>query len=180
MNNSSVLADRLLLYDALQGSFLSIQKPPKPSTKCPLCGPQATIHSMEDSRCASASTRGPSCNVECDIPPLDPNYNVTCQEYQRLRDEQQNHVLLDVRAKEQFALCALEGAVNIPLEDLPDQLDQLVSEPQLPVYCICRRGRASVAATQLLLQQNPKWTVRNIQGGLNAWRDTVDPSFPKY
>ena len=138
---------------------------------------------MEDSRCASTSTRGPSCNVEYnDIPPLDQKYNVTCQDYQRLResdnDEQHEHVLLDVRAQEQFALCALEGAINIPLEDLTDQLDQLVSNK--PIYCICRRGRASVAATQLLLEQNPTLTVRNIQGGLNAWRETVDPSFPKY
>ena len=30
----------------------------------------------------------------------------------------QDHLLLDVRARVQFAVCALDGAVNIPLAEL--------------------------------------------------------------
>ena len=47
------------------------------------------------------------------------------------------------------------------------------------IYCICRRGNDSILATQILLK-NGFCNVRNITGGLTAWNEQVDTSFPMY
>ena len=40
------------------------------------------------------------------------------QDYATIVAGRQDHLLLDVRARVQFAVCALDGAVNIPLAEL--------------------------------------------------------------
>jgi len=53
-----------------------------------------------------------------------------------------------------------------------------------PIYCVCRRGIASVAATNIIskaaLEHPNIYSVKNIVGGLNSWRLKVDGTFPKY
>jgi adenylyltransferase/sulfurtransferase len=180
--------DRLAMYDSLQCSFLRIKKPPK-QKKCPVCGPAATIKSMEDSQNASEAARGPSCSIGNgrETSPSLPECSVaSCSEYAKVRNEGEPHVLLDVRVREQFEICSLEGAINMPLESLKDNLHVVaeLSEGTKPVYCLCRRGIASVAATSILnlaAATHPNLhSVKNIDGGLDAWRKEVDSSFPKY
>jgi adenylyltransferase/sulfurtransferase len=84
-------------------------------------------------------------------------------------------------------MCALDGAVNIPLARLQDELDEIerLSDGTRPVYCICRRGIFSVEAAKILhtaqATTHPRiHSVRDIAGGLTAWHEEVDESFPKY
>jgi len=218
----NIMRDRLLMYDAAATAFLSVQKPPKqrPNNKCPMCcttNPTTAIRSMQDSRMDLQESRGPSMGCGGDgcvaaAPPTPSNppnaaaelllllpkeCTVSCQEYNRIRNNQEPHVLIDVRVKEQFDMCALDEAINIPLASLPDKLDaieELSAGGSKPVYCICRRGIASVEAVNILCEaeeakhaSSPSTTtrrkirsVKNITGGLNAWREQVDESFPKY
>lgn len=184
--------DRLAMYDSLQCSFLRIKKPPR-QPQCPVCGPNATIGSMEDSEKASQAARGPSCPINGvkrlsshTPPPVPKSLQINCHQYDEVRRKSEAHVLVDVRVPEQFDLCSLEGAVNIPLASLMDRLDVVeeLSGGMKPVYCICRRGIASVAATNLLndiVAKHPKiHSVKNIEGGLDSWREDVDSLFPKY
>eukprot|EP00934_Nitzschia_sp_Nitz4_P004145 Nitzschia sp. Nitz4//scaffold121_size67750//5327//6835//NITZ4_006061-RA/size67750-augustus-gene-0.127-mRNA-1//-1//CDS//3329534330//4135//frame0 len=182
-----VMGDALLMYDSMQCSFLRIKKPPK-QPKCPVCGPDAYIMSMEQSEAATAKARGPSCSTNYPRPFVDlPDSNqVSPEEYNQARINGDNHVLLDVRVPEQFHLCGIEGAVNIPLRDLKNSLEEVekLSDGTKPVYCLCRRGVASASATHILseaLASHPKiHSVINIMGGLDAWRAKVDDSFPQY
>jgi adenylyltransferase/sulfurtransferase len=189
----ATMHDRLLMYDSLQCSFLSVKKPKK-QPKCPVCGPEAIILSMEDSRNSLQAARGPtglvdngkSISLKVPTPTLPDELTVTCQEYSKIRSEGLPHVLLDVRAEKQYEMCALDGAVNIPLARLQDELDEIerLSDGTIPVYCICRRGVFSVEATSILRRaqtQHPLInSVTNIAGGLTAWHEEVDESFPKY
>lgn len=181
--------DRLLMYDSLRSSFLNIKKPPK-SLKCSICGEKPTILSMNDSWSVSQSTRGPTCVVKdamlVDQPTLPAHLHISCTDYASIRDKGEPHILLDVRVRRQFDMCALQGAINIPLENLPGEL-QLVAELSAgvkPVYCLCRRGIASTEATRILSEATKSHpdicSPKNIRGGLIAWSDKVDPSFPKY
>lgn len=185
--------DRLLMYDSLQCSFLSVKKPRK-QPQCPVCGTEATIRSMEDSRHSLQAARGPTgvvdnggTHISLNVPPpLADELIVTCQEYSKIRNEDVSHVLLDVRGKKQYDMCALDGAVNIPLARLQDELDEIerLSDGIRPIYCICRRGIFSVDAAIILQKAqttHPRiHSVRNITGGLAAWNEEVDESFPKY
>jgi adenylyltransferase and sulfurtransferase len=178
--------ERMLMYDSLQCTFMNIKKPKKQPT-CPVCSTNATIRSMADSDKDLQSARGPS---SCDVyaPSFLPlEFHITCQDYRIMANIP--HILLDVRVKEQFDLCSLEQAVNIPLEKLQEnmaEVEKLTEGWTKPVYCICRRGIFSVEATKLLTeylasQEEPKKSfVKNIRGGLEAWRKLVDQTFPKY
>lgn len=54
----------------------------------------------------------------------------------------------------------------------------------LLVYVVCKLGNDSQMAVQLLEQMSgtelERITVKDITGGLMAWANKIDPSFPKY
>jgi adenylyltransferase/sulfurtransferase len=186
----TTMKDRLLMYDSLNCSFINIKKPPK-SAKCSVCGESPTITSMKDSWNATQMCRGPnvatttiaSLSVQ---PTLAKGFHISCKEYAMIHKRREPHVLLDVRVPRQFEMCSLEGAVNIPLANLPQELDRVaqLSQGSKPVYCLCRRGIFSVEATRILSQATKShpdiWSPKNILGGLHAWSEQVDSSFPKY
>jgi adenylyltransferase/sulfurtransferase len=181
----SVLSNRLVMYDSLQSTFLSVKKPPK-RANCPACGTDPSICSMADSMESLLTAAGPQHDAFQFPPFLADELNVTCLEYGRIRREGKPHILLDVRVVQQYDLCHLPESVNVPLDLLTGELDRIeeLSAGELPVFCVCRRGVASVEATRMLhearLSRPRIHSIRNVAGGLSAWRETVDPSFPKY
>lgn len=182
-----VMSNHLLMFDALRCSFLRIKKPPRRPV-CAVCSPNASIKSMVQSEEVSKTARGPSCSISKSNASsvLPKAIQITPEEYARVRQRGEPHVLLDVRVREQYELCSLPGSVNIPLKDLHDRLGDVeeLSAGSKPVFCMCRRGNASVSATQLLrekLGDCPRiHSVVNVNGGLDEWRRRVDKSFPKY
>ena len=69
---------------------------------------------------------------------------------------------VDVRTPEEYAAGHATRAVNIPLNDLPANLDRL--EKNEPVYVICQTGRRSREAADVLTKNGFKW-VFNVTGG---------------
>ena len=186
----TTMKDRLLMYDSLNCSFINIKKPPK-SAKCSVCGENPTISSMKDSWSVSQMCRGPNVsettNASLSIQPtIAEELHISCLEYAMIQKRREPHVLLDVRVPRQFEMCSLEGAVNIPLANLPQELDRVaqLSKGSKPVYCLCRRGIFSVEATRILSEATESHpdicSPKNIRGGLKAWSKEVDSSFPKY
>lgn len=85
--------------------------------------------------------------------------------------------LLDVRDPHEFNFVAIEGAVNVPLKDLPDHLGALPTDCK--IVTICHHGMRSMRAAELLLQ-NGFGDVVSMTGGMNVWAIDVDPRLPKY
>jgi adenylyltransferase and sulfurtransferase len=185
----ATMHDRLLMYDSLRTSFVSIKKPPK-AKMCAACSDSPSIQSMADSKAVSLDFRGPAAvgggKGIAHRPPISDELSISCADYNKLRQKRVPHILVDVREKVQFDMCSLDGAINIPLTKLRSQWIQASSalDANLPVFCICRRGVFSVEATKIIANATSESSrfafVRNITGGLAAWTDEVDPSFPKY
>jgi NADPH-dependent 2,4-dienoyl-CoA reductase/sulfur reductase-like enzyme/rhodanese-related sulfurtransferase len=74
----------------------------------------------------------------------------------------QNGFLLDVRNPVELVVEHVPGAVNIPLGELRDRLNELPRDKEINVFC--RSGQRSYFATRILLQNGFK--VRNISGGM--------------
>jgi rhodanese-related sulfurtransferase/predicted methyltransferase len=75
--------------------------------------------------------------------------------------------LVDVRTTGEFAAGHIEGAVNIPVQELADRLDEL--EPRdAPVVLYCRSGRRSASA-QALLRDAGFESVYDL-GAIGNWR----------
>lgn len=183
-NMGSSLHDRMLMYDAIQGTVTTLKKPPK-TPSCPVCGPSSTIRSLKDSGENLVGVRGPSFgDPVSDDSNLPDGVAVTCTKYAEVRRGGKPHVLLDVRVPAQFHMCSLEGAVNIPLSNLSDEIKRVekLCLGGRPLYCICRRGIASNEAARILLSCNSTVipSIHHIVGGLNNWHETVDSSFPRY
>jgi adenylyltransferase/sulfurtransferase len=96
-------------------------------------------------------------------------------------------LLLDVRSPAQFAICALPGAVNIPLAQLASRVDEVrtaapapeAAAPAREVFTLCRRGIDSIRAARVLLNAGVS-NVRHVEGGLAEWARSVDPGFSMY
>ena len=76
-----------------------------------------------------------------------------------------NIELLDVRTTEEFQAHHLEGAKNIPLDELQEHVGELMLET--PVYVICQSGIRSQKAILLLQELFPEKEFVNVEGGMN-------------
>lgn len=79
----------------------------------------------------------------------------------------QETVLLDVRQPEEYEAGHMEGAFNVPLRELGENLD-LLPDKSASIVVICKGGaRAMLAATslQILGYEN----VKVLKGGYDAW-----------
>lgn len=61
-------------------------------------------------------------------------------------------LLLDVRTPQEFASGHIEGALNIPIDELSTRLDELGSHER-PIVVYCRSGSRSRHAAELLERQ---------------------------
>ncbi|HJW94209.1 MAG TPA: molybdopterin-synthase adenylyltransferase MoeB [Thermoanaerobaculia bacterium] len=83
--------------------------------------------------------------------------------------------LLDVREPYEWEVSRLEGAIHIPLQQLPRRLAEVPRDKEIIVYC--RVGGRSAHAQHYMLQQGFE-RVRNLVGGLMAWAKQRDPKMP--
>ncbi|HMP75797.1 MAG TPA: molybdopterin-synthase adenylyltransferase MoeB [Kiritimatiellia bacterium] len=159
------LAGRLLLIDARATKFRELRVTRDPA--CPLCGPHATIHTLEELRNTCATTPEPPMNLAA----------LTPAELKQERDANRPLVLLDVREAFELDIARLDPCVHIPLGELPARIGEL--DPASDIVCLCRSGGRSARAVQYLAQRGfPR--VRNLTRGILGWSDDVDPSLPKY
>lgn len=86
-------------------------------------------------------------------------------------------LLLDVREEWEFELCAFDGALHMPLGELPARCTELDRECEL--VCICHHGVRSAQAAAYLRQVGFR-KVYNLAGGVNAWARRIDSSMPTY
>ncbi len=60
--------------------------------------------------------------------------------------------LLDVRTEVEFVAGHLEGAINIPMDEVPDRLDE-IRQLATPIAICCRSGNRSGMVVDYLLPQ---------------------------
>lgn len=65
------------------------------------------------------------------------------------RGDLEGALLLDVRGPDEFAAGHLDGALNVPVDEIGQRLTELGPKEQ-PVAVYCRSGRRSAAAALLL------------------------------
>jgi rhodanese-related sulfurtransferase len=79
--------------------------------------------------------------------------------------------ILDVREEYEWAAGHVEGALHIPLEQLPERLEEL--DPDSDLFVICRTGGRSFRAVQWLIGQG--YTAVNVAGGMDMWFEAGRP-----
>jgi rhodanese-related sulfurtransferase len=102
---------------------------------------------------------------------------ITVQELKRRIDEGTTPVLIDVREPHEWDMDHLPQVKKISLGDIPVKLnDELAEFKDQEMVMICRSGGRSGRATMFLAQQGFT-KVRNLTGGMLAWKTYIDPTF---
>jgi molybdopterin/thiamine biosynthesis adenylyltransferase/rhodanese-related sulfurtransferase len=157
------LVGRLLHFDALKVKFreLNLRRDPQ----CPVCGENPTIFSPIDYEqfCGARNEEA--------IPTM------SAHELKRKMDAREPFELIDVREAFEYEIARIDGAKLIPLGEIAERADELQREQPIVVHC--HSGRRSAEAVRQL-QQRGFANVYNLQGGIDAWSDQIDPSVPKY
>jgi len=86
-------------------------------------------------------------------------------------------LLLDVREPWEYDKARIQGAILIPMRELPARIAQIDEGKE--VVAICHHGGRSMQVAMFLEQQGFK-RVHNLVGGIDAWSRSVDPAVPLY
>jgi rhodanese-related sulfurtransferase len=98
---------------------------------------------------------------------------ITVDQLREMMNSDSNLVLLDVRNPyelEDKSLGHIDGVLNIPLPDLEKRLSELDKFIDKDIAVICRSGRRSGIATDILLKNG--FNAVNVLGGMIQYRET--------
>lgn len=84
-------------------------------------------------------------------------------------EKREQYVFIDARIKPEYEEEHIEGAINIPIEELRQKYMEL--DPALEYYTYCTADSRGMAAAFLLRSQGFK--AKQIRGGLSAWEGPV-------
>lgn len=94
--------------------------------------------------------------------------DITVEDLKTRIDQQEKIVFIDVREEWEYEDDNL-GALNIPLGELPDRLDEIESHKDTEIIVHCRSGARSGNAKKFLESKGFS-KVRNVLGGIMAYR----------
>ena len=164
------LIGRLVTFDALKLRFkeFKIRKDPN----CPICGDHPTIHELidYDEFCGIPQADAEAAK-ELEVP------TITATELKTKMDRKDQFVLVDVREPFEYDISRIPGSKLIPLGELPARLSELDSADDIVLHC--KVGGRSAKALRILQEAGFR-KLNNLQGGITAWSDEVDPTTPKY
>lgn len=102
--------------------------------------------------------------------------SVTVKELKAMMDSGEDFQLIDVREPNEVEVASL-GGVLIPLATVPLHTEKFEKEKKVIVHC--RSGKRSANAVNYMEQQGYD-NLYNLEGGILAWADEIDPSMSKY
>lgn len=101
---------------------------------------------------------------------------ITTEELQQLKDSGKPFKLVDVLSIEHFQDEHIQGAVNLPLENIASEaMNRFDMEDEIIVYCKDKDCSASPKAAEKLLSLGFQ-NVKDYEGGLEAWKEAGLPT----
>jgi molybdopterin/thiamine biosynthesis adenylyltransferase/rhodanese-related sulfurtransferase len=157
------LIGRLVHFDALKIKFQELNL--RRDAQCPVCGENPTIFSPIDYEQFCGAR-------EDEVVPA-----ISARDLKQKMDARERFELIDVREPFEYEIACIDGAKLIPLGQIAERTHELQREQPIVVHC--HSGQRSAQAVRLL-QQRGFTNVYNLEGGIDAWSDQIDPSVPKY
>jgi adenylyltransferase/sulfurtransferase len=173
LGQGDAMIGRLLLIDALSMKFRELKVRRDPA--CPACGDDPTIRALMDydEFCGIPQAEAAEAATLDSIP------SITATELSRRLESGDRITLVDEREPHEWEIGNLggHGATLLPLGSLLDRMNELNTADEIVLYC--RTGNRSAQALAQLRDAGfaKLW---NLEGGLLAWSEDVDPSMPRY
>ena len=161
-----LMVNRFLLFDALAMEFNELKI--KKNDDCVVCGTNPTITKLIDYK--------QFCGIESVTEKVDYK-EMDVIELEKILENGAAPTIIDVREDFELEISKMEGAIHIPMNELPKRLDELSADEDYVV--MCRTGVRSAQICEFLANQNFK-SVANLTGGINEWAKRVDDSLAVY
>ena len=87
--------------------------------------------------------------------------------------------LIDCREPGEWSICQIEGATLIPMQQTPDQLENIQSRSGSRLVVYCHHGVRSLQVAHYLRNQGIVHA-QSMAGGIDWWSQTIDTSVPRY
>ncbi len=104
---------------------------------------------------------------------------MTATELQAMLHSGVTPVMIDVREDNELVHGMIDGAIHIPMNDVPGRMEEFAPYKDKSVVLICRSGKRSAQVGQFM--EHIGFTdVINLDGGMNSWAADVDTSMTVY
>lgn len=96
--------------------------------------------------------------------------SITMKDFKERLATDKNLVILDVRTPEELVgpLGKIDNAINIPIQNLEQRIDELKSYKDKEILVICRTQNRSAVAVNIL--QTKGYKAKNVLGGMTEFR----------
>ncbi len=142
----------------------------------PLTGSHPTQHELidYDHFCGIPQEGNPQENAETTS---ETNGQITVTTLDEWIRSGKDFQLIDVREPYEYEIANLDGLL-IPKAQIPEHLDQIDRHREVVIHC--RSGKRSQEVIDLLRREAGFTRLHNLQGGILAWADQIDPDMAKY
>ncbi|OJA16471.1 hypothetical protein AZE42_06879 [Rhizopogon vesiculosus] len=110
-----------------------------------------------------------------------PESRIYVKELRSIIESEGKHTIIDVRPRTEFGICRLPRSMSVPLNILlANPAPHLPSDKSCQVFVVCRLGNDSQIAADAITAMDSDLIVKDVVGGLRAWSNEIDPTFPVY
>ena len=164
------LAGRLMIYDALEMSYRTVQV--KKDPECPVCGKNPTVTELIDYEafCGAVSEEAQEAAQ---------GSTITARDLKSMMDAGENIFVVDVREPNEFEIVSIPGATLIPKGEFisGEALSKLPQDKKLVLHC--KSGARSAECLAIVKDAGFSDAV-HVGGGVLAWVNQIDPELPTY
>ena len=96
---------------------------------------------------------------------------ISQDEAMQMMQEQTDYLIVDVRRPDEFAESHIAGAINVPNEEITDEMPELLPDKDQLLLIYCRSGNRSKEASQKLADIG--YTNVYEFGGINTWEGEI-------
>jgi sulfur-carrier protein adenylyltransferase/sulfurtransferase len=164
------LVGRLMIYDALEMSYRTVQV--KKDPECPVCGKNPTVTELIDYEafCGAVSEEAQEAAQ---------GSTITARDLKNMMDAGENIFVVDVREPNEYEIVSIPGATLIPKGEFisGEALSKLPQDKRLVLHC--KSGARSAECLAIVKDAGFSDAV-HVGGGVLAWVNQIDPELPTY
>ena len=101
---------------------------------------------------------------------------ITTDDVFKALSEKKDVIFLDVRTRGEYGKGKIEGSINIPVDDIADQIVATIPDKDKTIYVYCLSGSRSTVAVDIMTRLNYT-NVFSMSNGLLMWRSKQYPTF---
>jgi rhodanese-related sulfurtransferase len=116
-------------------------------------------------------------NLAISMEPFRQSDAISVRELADMRSTGKRHTVLDVREARELDVCRLDGALHIPMAEVPARAEELPTDR--PLVVVCHHGARSQMVVDFLRDAGFD-NAFNLDGGIEAWACEIDPSMRRY